>query len=50
MEEAFDLIGYVRKKHPEIVEQMTDEQIRANEDFVDNLIKSGYFIENEYEQ
>ena len=50
MEKAFDLIGYVRKKHPYIVEKMTDEQIKSNDDFVDCLIKSGYFIEKEQNQ
>ena len=43
MEETFDLIGYVGKKHPELVEQLTDEQLKANDDFVEHLIETDYF-------
>ena len=45
MEENFDLIGYIRRKHPELTEQMTDEQIKTNEDFVEHLIETDYFTE-----
>lgn len=45
MEENFDLIGYIEKKHPELTEQMIDEQLKANEDFVEYLIETDYFTE-----
>lgn len=47
MEEGiFDLIGHVRKKHPELTEQMTDEQLKANKDFVKHLIETEYFTKH----
>ena len=35
--EDFDLIAYVGKKHPELTEQLTEEQLKINEDYVEHL-------------
>ena len=47
MEESFDLVGYIGQKHPELTEQMTNEQLKANKDFVECLIENDYFTKKE---
>ena len=42
-EQEFDLITYIGKKHPELTEKLTEEQLKANEDFVEHLIETDYF-------
>ena len=43
MEEDFDLITHIRKKYPELTEKLTEEQLKANENFVEHLIETDYF-------
>ena len=47
MTEEFDLITHIGKKHPELTEQLTEDQLKANEDFVEYLIKTDYFTKKE---
>ena len=41
--QEFDLITHIGKKHPELTEQLTEEQLKTNEDFVEHLIETDCF-------